>query len=179
VAKRCRDAFDPRGTQTFVLEPTPRSEVGRLADGQAADRGNRLQPGCEVDDSANHHALALFGPRPQAYQRFAGVDADPYREAKCRIGCVQVLDGLQHAKRGKNRSLGIVLMGLWSPENCHDGVTDEFLDCPTKSLKLRTQSRLIGMQATADVLRIVAFGGCREADQITEQHRDHLALLGR
>ena len=63
------------------------------------------------------------------------------------------------------------------PEDGHHGVSDELLDRPSVALDLLPQARVVGADASADVLRIRGFGRSCEADEVTEENADDFALL--
>ena len=53
----------------------------------------------------------------------------------------------------------------------------KFLDRPSVALHLLPQTRVVGADASADVLRICGFGRSCEADEVTEEDAHDLALL--
>ena len=76
------------------------------------------------------------------------------------------------------RSLWIVAMSARDAEHADDRVADELLDDPTVELDLRASHGEVPSEHSVDVFRIGALARRREADEIAEQGRDDLALLG-
>ena len=91
---------------------------------------------------------------------------------------VQLGDRLGDAERGPHRALGVVLVRHGSPEHGHDRVADELLDRAPEALDLPLEAGVIGGERGAYVLGIGVVGARSEADQVDEQDRDDLALLG-
>src|SRR5205823_3078068 len=72
-----------------------------------------------------------------------------------------------------------VLVRDRSPEDGHHRVADELLHRPAIALDLRPQALVVRADAVAHVLGVLALRRRREADQVAEEHRDHLPLLTR
>jgi len=62
------------------------------------------------------------------------------------------------------------------PEHRHHRVADELLNRSTVPLELGTDPRVVGAEQRLDVLGVELLRTGREADEVTEQTRDHLAL---
>ncbi len=70
-------------------------------------------------------------------------------------------------------------MGHGSSEERHDCVADELLDRTAVALELGADARVVGPQDRLDVLRVETLRLRREADEVAEDDRDHLALSAR
>ena len=103
----------------------------------------------------------------------------PMRTWSASVGScvVQLLDRLQDAKAGADCALGVVLVCRRCAEDRHDRVPDELLDRAAVALDLLPQARVVGADASADVLGVSRFGCGGEADEVAEEDGDHLALL--
>src|SRR5207248_5445706 len=79
---------------------------------------------------------------------------------------------------GANRALRVVLVRGRCTEDGHHRVADELLDRPTEPLDLVLHPRVVRTQNRAHVFRISTVGAVREADEVDEEHRYDLPLLG-
>ena len=95
------------------------------------------------------------------------------------MGPVQLGDGLQHAQRAPYRPLRVVLMDRRDAEHGHDRIPDELVQGASDALDLVSQPGVKRTQHGPDVLRIGPVRARREPHQVTEHHRDDLALLAR
>ena len=110
-----------------------------------------------------------------ADERLAGVDADPSRSGPPRAW--QLRGVLGDPERCPDGALGVVLVGRRDAEHAHHGVADELLDDPAVRSIWAGPSRS-SAEHPVDVLRIGAFRRRGEPDEVAEQRRDDLALLG-
>ena len=175
---RLRFALELDGLEGLVFELRLRRSVRLLSDRNAADRGDALEARGGVHDVAGHDALAGLGARPERHHGLTGRDADADLQPEAWIGLVHLFDRFDRAQGAPHRPLGVVFVGDRSPIHGHDGVADEFLDRPAVALDLLANPRVVGPQARANVLRIGLVGRGREVDEVAEQHRDDLPLLG-
>ena len=163
-------ALDPHRPQLLELEQPARRPERRLPHHHPTRRRHPLQPRGRVHH-ITHHALGLLG-RVRADQGLAGGDADPDRQ-------VELLAGGEHAQRAADRPLGVVLVGDGGAEHGHDAVADELVQGAAQAFDLGPQPDVVGAQQGADVLGVGLVGAGGEAHQVTEQHRDQAAFLGR
>jgi hypothetical protein len=110
-------------------------------------------------------------------ERFAGGDADSYRQGKGGLRRVQLDDGLEQARRAADGPLGVVFVRSWCTEDRHDRIADELVEGAPKPLDLPTQPDVVGAQHGPDVLGVGLVRTCREANKVAEQHGNDLALL--
>ncbi len=148
-----------------------------LAGEHLAGTGGGLQPGGGVHDRAGDEELA---GRPEAGGGLARLDADVDVE-----GFVGEAERLAEAagagsdrETGPDGAEGVVLVHGRQAEHGHHRVADELLGAAAEREELLGR----GLEEQAEDLA-GAFGvqALREAggvDQVGEQHRDHLALLG-
>ncbi len=99
-------------------------------------------------------------------------------QAKAGASAIPFPHVVAHREGGANRTLGVVLVGGWNPEDGHEPVAldlgyrpAEGLDDLAKLAHRRTEERV-------DVLRVERLGERRIPGQVGEQHRDELALAG-
>jgi len=95
------------------------------------------------------------------------------------IGLVHFGDRVENPEARAHRTLGIVLVRDGRAEGSHHRVTDEFLDRAAVALDLLPEARMVWTEAGTHVFRILLVRGCGEADQVAEEHGDHLPLLER
>ncbi len=170
-------ALEGRGRELDVLE----HRLGRLVSGEA-DRdggigGDRLDPRRRVDRVAGEEALTRPRRNAETDEDLARVDPDPELE-RClaqgrHVGCV-----LTDPERGPDRTLGVVLVGRRHPEHAQDRVADELLDHPAVRLDMAAGHRGIRREHAVDVFRVGALRRAGETDEVAEQRRHDLALLG-
>ncbi len=163
----------------------PRSRTRARSAGRSArrrrpaHRGGALQARGGVDHVAGNDPLARLRAGAERDHRLARVDPDPDLQREARVVLVQLLDRLEDAQRGPDRTLGVVLVRNRSAEHGHDRVADELLDRAAVALDLLSQALVVRTDAGADVLGVGGLGGGGEADQVAEEDGDDLALLGR
>ena len=75
-------------------------------------------------------------------------------------------------------TLGVVFKGVRCTEGGHDRVTDELLDRPAGALDFLGHRAVKAIEQNPRPLRILGTGECRRADEVGEQHRRQLPLLG-
>jgi hypothetical protein len=126
--KRFGLALHLGGLEGLEVEHVLGRRVGRFAHRDASDGGGGLQAGGGIHDVAGHEALSLVGPGVQRDDGLAGVDADPDRQGWSALPRVHVLDVLEDPQARADRTFGVVLVRLRSPEHGHHGVTDELLN---------------------------------------------------
>ena len=78
---------------------------------------------------------------------------------------------------GSHCALRVVPVRGRSPEDPHDRVPDELLDCASKALDLHADTREVRVEVGANVLGVEPFGAGGRADHVHEQNRDDPALL--
>jgi len=130
-----------------------------------------LEAGADIDRVARDERAAL--PRP-ADDHLSCVDAD----AKGEPLAEQLVQAPLHRQRGIQGSLGVILSGRRRSEDGHDRVTDELLDGPSAEGDLRRHGVVKAIEQIACVLRVERAAELRRADQVGEQDRRELALLG-
>jgi len=113
----------------------------------------------------------------QRDHRLAGVDANPDLQLELIVVAVQLLDCFQDAQARADRALGVVLVRHRRAEHGHHRVADEFLHGAAVALDHLLQLRVVWTQPGAHVLGVGLLRGRGEAHQVTEEHRDDLALL--
>ena len=128
-----------------------------------------LEPRGGVDHVADH-ALALVPVGGD--HRLAGVDPDPDAEG-------QLPGRLQDGQPAADGPFRVVLVGRGGAEHGHHPVADELVQGAPEPLDLPAEPGMVGAEQRPDVLGVGLVGAGGEADQITEEHRDNLALLGR
>src|SRR4029450_1339118 len=88
------------------------------------------------------------------HERFAGGDADSYRQGKGGLRRVQLDDGLEQACRAADGPLGVVLVRSWCTEDRHDRIADELVEGAPEPFDLPTQPDMVGTQHGPDVLGV-------------------------
>ncbi len=156
-----------------VVDLLVRGAVRRLVDEDPVDGSRGLQPGRRVHDVARGHALALGRPGAERDERLAGRDRDPNLEVTL------LADPVADRERGADRALGVVLVRGRRAEQRHHRVADELLDRPAAPLELGAQTRVVGLEDRAHVLRIHLLGPRGEPDEVGEEDGHDLALLAR
>ena len=147
-----------------------------IAGQHLAGRGSGLQARRRVHDLAGHEQLP-----GGAFARggLAGFDAHPHVE---RLGEPARPAESAHAcadrEARSDRAQRVVLVDVRQPEDRHDGVADELLRPPAQVLQLLCGG---GEELPEDLPRSLGVEALREAggiDEVGEEHRDDLALLG-
>jgi hypothetical protein len=118
-----------------------------------------------------------LGTRADDDDRLSCVHPDAHLERQIRIGLVQLRDRVEDGEPAADCPFGIILMRHRRTESGHDRIADELLDRAATLFDLLSQARLVGTDARADVLGILALGGGREADEVAEEDRNDLAFL--
>ena len=85
---------------------------------------------------------------------------------------------LADPERGPDRTLGIVLVGRRDSEHAQDRVADELLHHPAVGLDMAAGHREVHGEHAVDVFGVGSLRGGGEVDEVAEQRRDDLALLG-
>ena len=188
----CRDAHGPRspaqtgtgsalpfastGSQGSVRRSRARSRGGSSRRrGSPFDRRGRLQPRGRVDDVAGRHRFsAPRGGRPRLTS--ASPVVIPIRT--CRPSSAPVSPS-RMASAARTARSGSSSWAYGRAEERHHRVADELLDRAAVALELAAQALVVRRKHRAHVLRVEALGPRGEADQVTEEHRDDLALLAR
>jgi hypothetical protein len=170
-------ALDPdRGERLVVDQPAGRPE-GRLADQDATDRGDGLQPGGGVGHVPGEEVLAPLGDGVQQDHRLTGGDRDPDGQAQPGACPVEPLDRLDHVQGRPDRPLGVVLVRRRDAEHPDDRVPDELLDGAAVAFDLPAGPVVVGAEAGLDLLGVGLVGRGGEPDQVADEHADDLALL--
>jgi hypothetical protein len=168
-------ALDPDRCQLVVHKQRMGRPPGALADQNAVHRRQRLQARGGIDDVADHPFGLPAGL--EDHERFAGGDADSYRQSEGGLRRVQLDDGLEQACCAADGTLGVVFVRGWCSEDRHNPIADELVKSAPKPFDLPTQPDVVGTQYGPDVLRVGLVRTCREAHKVAEQHGDDLALL--
>jgi hypothetical protein len=100
-------------------------------------------------------------------------------ELQTRVGSVQLVDGLDDAQGGADRSLGVIAMCDRHAEHGHHSIADELLDLPTEVLDLSANAGVIWTEGGPDILRISAIRTIGEPDEIAEEDSDEPPLFGK
>ena len=133
-----RLALDPDRCQLVVRKQRMGRPPGALADQDAVHRCHPLQARGGIDDVADHPFGLPAGL--EDHERFAGGDADPYRQGKGGLRRVQLDDGLEQACRAADGPLGVVLVGQGCTEDRHDRIADELVEgAPNRSISRRSR----------------------------------------
>ena len=103
----------------------------------------------------------------------------PTRTWSCNfvVTAVQFLDGLEDAQARADGALGVILVRDRRPEHRHHRVTDEFFHGAAMALDHLLELGMVRAEPGANVLGVGVLRGGGEADQVAEEHRDHLAFL--
>ena len=92
---------------------------------------------------------------------------------------VQLVDRAADGERRSNGSLRIVLVRDRRAEQRDHRVADELLDRAAEALQLGSEADVVGREPRSDVLRVHVLGLRGRADDVGEEDRDQLPLLGR
>ncbi len=159
--------FEHERLDRFDANRVAHEEPRLRADQRLSCCGCLLESSSNVDRVAGDEGLSLA-----ADHDLAGVDPHPRLETV--LG-----DRHTHLRRGANRPQSIVLVRDRDPENGHDRVADELLDCPTVALDDRSEILEVASHARAQCLRIGRLTERRRTDEIAEEDRHDLPRLAR
>jgi hypothetical protein len=93
------------------------------------------------------------------------------------MGSVQVLNRLQDSQARPYRPLRVVFVGDGRTEHGHDGIADELLHRPAQALDLAPQVGVVETKPSDHILWVGPVRAGSEANKVTEQHGDDLALV--
>jgi hypothetical protein len=133
----------------------------------------RLESRCRIDGIA-HGCELHSGERTDDGQ--PGFDADPHGDGVDRplpgdLGGAPV-DVVHQPQAGQHRSLGVVLVGLWSAEQGQQAISCHMLDGSAEGLGGGGHERDRLADDGTEVLGIQALGQRRRADDVGEQRGD-------
>jgi hypothetical protein len=149
-------------------QPEDLSDHGRVLQQLFLVLRERVQPG--GDDSLDR--LRQLREITSFEQRLARIDRDP------DFQLVALLPSpVADRERCPYGPFGIVLVRGRCPEQRHHRVADEFLDGSTEALELGAKVSVVWREQRAHVLRVERLRPSREADQVGEEHGDHLPFL--
>ena len=145
-----------------------RRTLCRLADENGAWLGRRLQSARGVHQVPGHHALA---GSPDSHSRLSRKNARARLDARpeLRYGAYKV-EGRPHC------AFRVVLLGSRGAPHCHHGIADELLYVAAITADHLTRQLEVARQGLAHLLRILALGEGREADEVREQDADQPEL---
>ncbi len=181
-------AFDGERDQP-ALEPL-RGDVPALAEAHGcldertrrgahdhlAGFGSGLQARCRVDHGTGDEQLP---GGPHAGGGFARFDAHPHLELRAEPRLRrEPSDARTDREPCADGAHGVVLVDLREAEHRHDGVADELLRPSTEGLELFGGGVVEASDHIPGALGIQTLRQARGVDQVGEQDRDHLALLG-
>ena len=90
---------------------------------------------------------------------------------------VQLLDSLENAQTGANRSLCVVAVCDRRAEDRHHGIADELLDDPAVLLHALPRVTVVELQDVTHIFRIRLVRARRRVDEVDEEDRHHFSLL--
>ncbi len=160
-------------------ERDPAAGVRADEDGPGIRRG--LQPGREVHGVPERPVLDAAAGADGPHDDGAGGDPHPDAEALDAEGLLDVPgvgdDLLGRLQGGAGGALGVVLVGLRSPEQGQDPVAGEILDRSPEGLDGADHAGDGVVHDELEVLGIEALGQRGRPDEVGEHRRHHLALL--
>ena len=163
------ETLDLGGTEVGQLEQIADQPPGRLADDDAAGRGERLQSGRKVRRLANHGALLRLAlAHPLADHHEASRDPDPGREPTAAH--LKPADGSDNGETRPHRPLGVVLMRLRPAEIGQHTVAHELGDVALEAQSLAGHGILVDTNARAHLLGIERRRQRGRAHKIDEHH---------
>ncbi len=165
---------DPR---RLVLDLRAREEPGPLGHLHGPGVGALLQARGEVDRRAEEQALlrglGADGDRP-------GVDAHPRPERDREpVALADPLDPLDEGEAGPHGAQRVVVVDLGDAEDADDRVAGEVVRAAPERLELLGHGPVEGRDDLAVALGVDLRRELRRADEVDEDDRDDLALLGR
>ena len=132
------------------------------------DRGDGVAEREDLVGGSTHHDLAGVDPRP-----CLKLDPDPRRELP-----IELAQRVSHVAGSPHRAQGIVLMHRRNTEDGQDRVADELLDGATVGLDRRAHPLEVAKDELAPDLGIYLLGERRGSDDVREDDRGGLSLLG-
>ena len=162
----------------LIVDRRARREIRLLAHDDSVRRRGRLQARSRVDHVAGDDAFALSCVRCERDERLARVDGDPHLQVELGRGRIQLRDRVEDRQRGADGPLGIVAVSDRGAENGHDGIADVLLDRAAEGFDCSADPGEVGRLDRADVLGIEPLGSGGEPDQVDEEDRHDLSLLG-
>jgi hypothetical protein len=136
------------------------------------DRRRGLQPCRRIDHVPGRH------PRHRL-RRPETTSASPVlmpTRTQVEAGLVVVQGGDRSSiARAARTALRSSSWAIGAPNRGHHGVADELLDCATIVLQPLPEERMVRSKGATYILYVHALAAAGEADQVSEQHRHHLA----
>ena len=170
-------ALDPRRTEIGQFEQRADQPPSRLADDDAAGRGQSLQAGGKVRRLADHGALLRLALAHRlANHHKPGRDPDPGCEPTAAR--LKRAHGFYEGEARAHRPLGVVLMRLRPAEISQHAVAHELGDVPLEAQGLAGHGILVDANGRAHLLGIERRRQRGRADEIDEHH-SQLPPLGR
>jgi hypothetical protein len=151
--------------EVVVGDDIARSQVGALIDDDATGWGDGFEAGRRVDHIADD-GLPVLVISVELDDGLAGGDRYPHRKGEIRVVLVEALDRLLEADGGSHRSLRVVLVGGWHPEDGKDTVTHQLLDAAAVSLHLLAGGLVIDGEPGPHILWVGSLGALGEARQV-------------
>jgi hypothetical protein len=137
-----------------------------------------LDSGRGVHDVAGGRPLTLARTRVEHHERLARIDADPKMEVEPLVLGVQLRKRPQHGQARPDGPFGVVLVRPRRAEQGEDRVAAELLEGAAVPLELGANPSVVGRNEGLHVLDVEALGASGRADQVAEDGRDQLPLLG-
>ena len=145
----------------------------RLTDEHLPGLGGGLHPRGRVHEVAGDHPLA---GRADRHRRLAGQDPGAGAESLHAELVAERGHGGDEVESGSHCPLGVVLGRRRRTPDRHHRIADEFLDRAAVELDQAPARVEVAREELAGVLGVARGGGCREADEVGEQHADEPAL---
>ena len=145
----------------------------RLTDEHLPGLGGGLHPRGRVHEVAGDHPLA---GRADRHRRLAGQDPGAGAESLHAELVAERGHGGDEVESGSHCPLGVVLRRRRRTPDRHHRIADEFLDGAAVELDQAPARVEVAREELAGVLGVAPGGGCREADEVGEQHADEPAL---
>jgi hypothetical protein len=165
------EALEALGAEIGELEQPAHQPSGRLADHNAARRGECLQSRGEARRLADHRLLLS---RPLADQLAdhdqAGGDPDPRRERSARRR-LQTRQRIDNRKPRPDRPLGLVLVRRGPAEVRQHAVAHVLGDMPAPTFDHRRAAAMVGAEHLRHVLRVELRRQLGRADEVDEHYR--------
>ena len=178
-AQRLRHALDVRLPEIAQLEEPFDQAGGVLGEADAVRSGDLLHARSQTDGRTlggvvhaqvvpdlAHHDLARVEPDAHA-------KIDPALQAQLVRVAAQLLGEVQ---RRVTRTLRVVFMGDGRPEEGHDPIARELVDCALEAMHTLGQNREKAVHDAVPLLGINGAGELHRTMDICEEHRDQLAL---
>ena len=160
-----------------VLDLRLREPVARLGDEHAPGLGGLLQPRGEVHGGPVEQPLlggfAADRDRPR-------VDPDPDAQGDREpVLLPELADAVDEREPGADGPERVVVVGVRDPEDPHHGVAGEVVRAAAERFELVGHDPVVAGKDVAVALGVDASRELGRADEIDEDDRDDLALLGR